>query len=90
MRHADKSRRHAAGINSLMRESLIREAVLLASANSIFYGEKLLTTPNPTPDSDDDLLEEFGWKPMQLLALANRRDASRRLVPREHYLPDCP
>ena len=26
----------------------------LAGANSIFYGAKLLTTPNPAPDRDKD------------------------------------
>jgi biotin synthase len=63
-RHADKAGGQQ-GINSLMRE-----AVLLADDNSIFYGEKLLTTPNPMPDSDDDLLEEFGLEPMQSPLLA--------------------
>jgi biotin synthase len=55
------------------RAQMSREAVFLCfmtGANSIFYGEKLLTTPNPTPDSDDDLLEEFGLKPMQSPVLA--------------------
>jgi biotin synthase len=50
------------------RAQLSREAVLLcflAGANSIFYGEKLLTTPNPKPDEDGDLLRELGLKAMQ-------------------------
>jgi biotin synthase len=50
------------------RAQLSREAVLLcflAGANSIFYGEKLLTTPNPAPDEDSDLLRELGLKAMQ-------------------------
>jgi biotin synthase len=50
------------------RAQLSREAVLLcflAGANSIFYGEKLLTTPNPAPDEDRDLLRELGLKAMQ-------------------------
>src|SRR5437764_8134691 len=50
------------------RAQLSREAVLLcflAGANSIFYGEKLLTTPNPAPDEDGDLLRELGLKAMQ-------------------------
>jgi len=37
----------------------------LAGANSIFYGERLLTTPNPAPDEDRDLLRELGLKAMQ-------------------------
>ncbi len=32
----------------------------LAGANSIFTGEKLLTTPNPSADSDGELLELLG------------------------------
>jgi len=37
----------------------------LAGANSIFYGPKLLTTPNPGRDSDRDLMERLGLSPMQ-------------------------
>jgi biotin synthase len=38
----------------------------LAGANSIFTGERLLTTPNPAPDEDAALLEELGMRPMEL------------------------
>jgi len=31
-----------------------------AGANSIFYGEKLLTTPNPESDRDAALFERLG------------------------------
>jgi len=51
------------------RKQMTREAILLcflAGANSIFSGEKLLTTPNPPPDDDSDLLRELGLKPMGL------------------------
>jgi biotin synthase len=44
------------------RRSLGREVVALcfmAGANSIFVGEKLLTTPNPSRDEDEALLEEL-------------------------------
>ncbi len=34
----------------------------LAGANSIFYGDKLLTTPNPDESSDMELLEKLGMK----------------------------
>jgi biotin synthase len=50
------------------RKQMSHEAVLLcflAGANSIFTGEKLLTTPNPAPDEDAELLRELGLKPMQ-------------------------
>jgi biotin synthase len=37
----------------------------LAGANSIFYGPRLLTTPNPAPDRDRQLLDRLGLVPMQ-------------------------
>jgi biotin synthase len=36
----------------------------LAGANSIFYGPKLLTTPNPERDRDMALLDKLGLRPM--------------------------
>lgn len=35
-----------------------------AGANSIFYGEKLLTTPNPEANQDLQLLKKLGMEPM--------------------------
>ena len=35
----------------------------LAGANSIFYGEKLLTTDNPSADADQQLMTKLGIKP---------------------------
>ncbi len=37
----------------------------LAGANSIFYGPKLLTTPNPGRDRDMALLDKLGMRPME-------------------------
>jgi biotin synthase len=37
----------------------------LAGANSIFYGPKLLTTPNPGRDRDMALLDNLGMRPME-------------------------
>jgi biotin synthase len=37
----------------------------LAGANSIFYGPKLLTTPNPEQGRDTALMEKLGLVPMQ-------------------------
>tara|TARA_Y100001968_G_C19394562_1_gene737497 strand:+ start:635 stop:1702 length:1068 start_codon:yes stop_codon:yes gene_type:complete len=34
----------------------------LAGANSIFYGEALLTTPNPDADKDRQLIQKLGFK----------------------------
>jgi biotin synthase len=38
----------------------------LAGANSIFYGPKLLTTPNPGRDRDRELMDKLGMAPMEL------------------------
>ena len=50
------------------RRGLSQEAValcFLAGANSIFTGEKLLTTPNPGAEADHRMLETLGMKAMQ-------------------------
>lgn len=47
------------------RRALTREAVtlcFLAGANSLFVGERLLTTPNPEPEDDEILLRELGLR----------------------------
>ncbi len=36
----------------------------LAGANSIFYGDKLLTTGNPEADRDEALFEKLGLRPI--------------------------
>jgi biotin synthase len=38
----------------------------LAGANSIFYGSKLLTTPNPAADHDRQLMDRLGLRAMQV------------------------
>ena len=51
------------------REDMTDEAQALcffAGANSIFYGEKLLTTPNPDQDHDRALLTKLGMRPMAI------------------------
>ncbi len=51
------------------RRSLSREAVALcfvAGANSLFIGEKLLTTPNPGPEDDAVMLNSLGLEPLPL------------------------
>jgi biotin synthase len=50
------------------RRQMSAEAValcFLAGANSIFTGEKLLTTPNPDSDSDARLFENLGMRALQ-------------------------
>jgi biotin synthase len=49
------------------RESMSQETqalCFLAGANSIFYGPKLLTTPNPVADTDRTLFAKLGLVPM--------------------------
>ena len=41
-----------------------------AGANSIFAGEKLLTTPNPGVDRDRLLFERLGLEPLEVPAPA--------------------
>ena len=58
--------------HSMVRLSAGREAMstetqalcFLAGANSIFYGEKLLTTANPAAQSDRNLFQKLGLAPM--------------------------
>jgi biotin synthase len=52
--------RLSAGRNSLSREAV--SLCFLAGANSIFVGEKLLTTANPEREEDDRLLKELGLR----------------------------
>ena len=50
------------------REDMSEETQALcfvAGANSIFYGPKLLTTPNPGRDRDRALLDKLGLVPME-------------------------
>ena len=48
----------------------------LAGANSIFYGPKLLTTPNPGRDRDMALLDKLGLRPMERVAGGRFRSSS--------------
>jgi len=72
---------------SCVRLSAGREAMsdelqalcFLAGANSIFYGEKLLTTPNPATHADRRLFERLGLKPL-IPNGADRGETSRNRV----------
>jgi biotin synthase len=55
--------RLAAGRRQMSPETVT--LCFLAGANSIFTGEKLLTTPNPAADADQQLLASLGMKAMQ-------------------------
>jgi biotin synthase len=54
--------RLSAGRTELSREA--QTLCLYAGANSIFYGDRLLTTPNPEADEDRELLRGAGLQPM--------------------------
>jgi biotin synthase len=54
--------RLSAGRTGLSREAQM--LCMLAGANSIFYGDKLLTTPNPAESDDLALLRDAGLSPM--------------------------
>jgi biotin synthase len=54
--------RLSAGRTALSREAQMM--CLFAGANSIFYGEKLLTTPNPDEEEDLSLIRDAGLRAM--------------------------
>ncbi len=54
--------RLSAGRQSMSRE--LQALCFLAGANSIFIGDKLLTTSNPKLDTDAQLIADLGLKPM--------------------------
>lgn len=59
---------HARVRLSAGRTELSREAQLMclyAGANSVFYGDTLLTAPNPAVSADDDLFKSAGLRVMQ-------------------------
>jgi biotin synthase len=55
--------RLSAGRASLSKEG--QALCLFAGANSIFYGDKLLTTPNPGENEDLGLLETLNLRPLE-------------------------
>jgi len=71
------------------REELSRESQLLcfmAGANSIFYGDKLLTTGNPDVEADQRLLRDAGLTPLEpnetsLHAHGHAHDAAAQSAP---------
>ncbi len=69
--------RLAAGRQELGREGQI--LCLYAGANSIFYGDQLLTTPNPEPGTDVELIRVTGLQP--LVANLDAKVMSNATVP---------
>lgn len=69
--------RLSAGRESMSDE--LQALCFLAGVNSVFYGEKLLTTPNPGPSRDDHLLGRLGLRKMLPDSVQDERgDPSQR------------
>ena len=68
--------RLSAGRLALSREAQV--LCFLAGANSIFYGEKLLTTGNPDVARDRALMARLGIEPLIPPGLANHSHAAPR------------
>jgi biotin synthase len=51
----------------------------MAGANSIFYGCKLLTTPNPEEDKDVQLFRKLGLNPHQTEVLTGDNEQQHQL-----------
>jgi len=56
----------------------MQSLAFLAGANSIFYGEKLLTTPNPSATGDMRLFEKLGIRPEPVCRDAGEDDGDPR------------
>jgi biotin synthase len=54
--------RLSAGRSAMSEEA--QAMCFLAGANSIFYGDRLLTTGNPEADRDRVLLDKLGMQPL--------------------------
>jgi biotin synthase len=55
--------RLSAGREAMSEE--LQTLCFLAGANSIFFGEKLLTTPNPAMHADRRLFQKLGLRPAE-------------------------
>jgi len=66
--------RLSAGRESMSEE--MQALCFLAGANSIFYGEKLLTTDNQAADQDRALFNKLGIRPQQQQVPSSRRMAN--------------
>jgi biotin synthase len=56
--------RLSAGRAEMSKE--LQALCFFAGANSIFYGERLLTTLNPKVDADKQLFERLGLQPLDI------------------------
>jgi biotin synthase len=49
----------------------------MAGANSIFMGEKLLTTPNPDANEDKKMFEVLGLKPRKAFQYEEKKEEQK-------------
>jgi len=66
--------RLSAGREAMSEE--MQSLCFLAGANSIFYGEKLLTTGNQDAENDQQLFAKLGLRPMEKPTPSSRRMAN--------------
>lgn len=59
----------------------MQSLAFFAGANSIFYGEKLLTTPNPEASADMQLFQRLGIQPEPYSQVELRRDSVPQTLP---------
>lgn len=66
----------------------MQSMAFFAGANSIFYGEKLLTTPNPEANKDMQLFKRLGIEPEPYEAVEKRResDAVKQFEPSQQKI----
>ena len=60
----------------------MQSLAFMAGANSIFYCEKLLTTPNPRANSDMALFDRLGIQPEQRMAARDSEEQESELLGR--------
>lgn len=79
--------RLSAGRTELTREAQI--FCMYAGANSIFYGDRLLTSPNPGPDADEALLRAAGLSAMAGEAVVSHHEHGSRVDRGEVWGAPC-
>lgn len=77
--------RIAAGREAMSDET--QALCLLAGANSLFIGDRLLTTPNPEPTRDEALFNRLGVIPMSTIPVSPVPISSIQISPVQMALP---
>jgi len=80
--------RLSAGRESMSDE--LQALCFMAGANSIFYGEKLLTTPNPDQNNDQALFARLGLQPITQVSCEMEEEAADSPKARTVHLDIAP